>query len=71
MASFRLKFENGLQERGIAVTHNPEEAADAILVINHGEIIERGTHQALLEERGFYYNLYISQYRGVGRDDAF
>ncbi len=38
--------------------------ADAILVINHGEIIERGTHQALLAARGFYYNLYISQFKG-------
>jgi glycosyltransferase involved in cell wall biosynthesis len=33
MASFRLKFENGLQKRGIAVTHLPEQDADAILVI--------------------------------------
>ena len=31
--SFRLKFEAGLEARGIAVTHNPDEASDAILVI--------------------------------------
>ena len=38
--------------------------ADAILVINHGEIIERGTHQALLANQGFYHNLYVSQFKG-------
>ncbi|MBN2390029.1 MAG: ABC transporter ATP-binding protein [Anaerolineae bacterium] len=38
--------------------------ANAILVINHGEIIERGTHDALLAQRGFYYNLYMSQFKG-------
>jgi len=38
--------------------------ADVILVINDGEIIERGTHRALLEKRGFYDNLYMSQFKG-------
>ncbi len=33
MASFRLKFEDGLGKRGIDVTHNPDDDADAILVI--------------------------------------
>jgi ATP-binding cassette subfamily B protein len=37
--------------------------ADAILVINQGEIIERGTHNALLANKGFYYHLYISQFK--------
>jgi len=31
--------------------------ADQILVINNGEIIERGTHHTLLAEQGFYYRL--------------
>jgi ATP-binding cassette subfamily B protein len=38
--------------------------ADEILVINEGEIIERGTHEALLGQRGFYNNLYMSQFKG-------
>ena len=38
--------------------------ADQVLVINHGEIIERGNHQGLLEQKGFYYNLYMSQFKG-------
>ncbi len=37
--------------------------ADQLLVIGEGRIIERGTHETLLAQRGFYYNLYMSQYR--------
>lgn len=37
--------------------------ADRILVINEGEIIERGDHDELLAQQGFYYNLYMSQFR--------
>jgi ATP-binding cassette subfamily B multidrug efflux pump len=38
--------------------------ADNILVINDGEIIERGSHGELLAKRGFYHNLYMSQFKG-------
>ena len=38
--------------------------ADKILVIRDGEIIERGTHDGLLAQRGFYHNLYMSQFKG-------
>jgi ATP-binding cassette subfamily B protein len=38
--------------------------ADKILVINDGEIIERGTHHELLDKEGFYHNLYMSQFKG-------
>lgn len=37
--------------------------ADIILVMNNGKIIEQGNHQQLLEQKGFYYNLYNSQYQ--------
>ena len=36
--------------------------ADHILVMNHGDIIEQGTHETLLEKGGFYANLYNSQF---------
>ncbi|MHB1357624.1 MAG: ATP-binding cassette domain-containing protein, partial [Anaerolineae bacterium] len=36
--------------------------ADEVLVIDRGEIIERGTHESLLALRGFYYHLYMSQF---------
>ncbi len=38
--------------------------ADQVLVINDGEIVEQGTHQELLERRGFYHHLYMSQFKG-------
>jgi ATP-binding cassette subfamily B multidrug efflux pump len=38
--------------------------ADKILVVNDGRIIERGTHDELLAQRGFYHNLYMSQFKG-------
>ncbi|MCX8033126.1 MAG: ABC transporter ATP-binding protein/permease [Thermoleophilia bacterium] len=36
--------------------------ADVILVMNQGAIVEQGTHQELLARRGFYYELYNSQF---------
>ncbi|MEG0307241.1 MAG: ABC transporter ATP-binding protein [Clostridium sp.] len=36
---------------------------DRIMVIDGGEIVESGTHEELLKLRGFYYNLYMAQYR--------
>ncbi len=38
--------------------------ADQVLVINDGEIIERGTHDELLAQGGFYYTMYMSQFKG-------
>jgi len=38
-------------------------SADQVLVINDGRIIERGDHETLLRQQGFYHNLYMSQYR--------
>lgn len=38
--------------------------ADSIVVINNGEIVEQGNHEELLERRGFYHHLYMSQFKG-------
>lgn len=35
--------------------------ADAIMVLENGEIIERGTHEQLLEMKGRYYELYTGK----------
>ena len=37
--------------------------ADVILVVQDGRIIERGSHRALMEQKGAYYALYTRQYR--------
>ena len=36
--------------------------AKAIMVLEHGNIIERGTHEQLLEEKGQYYQLYTGAF---------
>jgi ATP-binding cassette subfamily B protein len=38
--------------------------ADNVVVIRDGEIVEQGTHQQLLDRRGFFYHLYMSQFKG-------
>lgn len=38
------------------------QGADNILVVDRGNVVEQGTHEELMEKRGFYYRLYISQF---------
>ena len=40
--------------------------ADLILVMDHGNIVEQGTHKELLDKGGFYAALYNSQFEQVG-----
>jgi ATP-binding cassette subfamily B multidrug efflux pump len=39
--------------------------ADKVIVIRDGEIVEQGTHQQLLDARGFFHQLYMSQFKGL------
>ncbi len=44
--------------------------ADLILVMNNGDIIEKGTHKELLDKKGFYADLYNSQFTGAKIEEA-
>nr|MCR5229879.1 ABC transporter ATP-binding protein/permease [Solobacterium sp.] len=36
--------------------------ADLILVLNHGDVVEQGTHESLMKAKGFYYQMYSAQF---------
>ena len=38
--------------------------ADVIVVMDHGQVVETGNHQQLLEKQGAYYALYMAQFAG-------
>ena len=40
-------------------------SADIILVMRDGHIVEQGSHTELLQKKGFYHELYCSQFAGV------
>jgi ATP-binding cassette subfamily B protein len=44
--------------------------ADQVLVVEGGQIVERGTHQELLDRGGAYYRLYSRQFLRAEGDDA-
>jgi len=58
-----LKLMKGRTSFVIAHRLSTIREADQVLVINHGEIIERGRHEELLAQGGFYEHLYSSQFR--------
>lgn len=49
---------------GFIIAHrlSTVQNADQILVVDHGSIVEQGTHEELMTKKGFYYKLYASQY---------
>jgi ATP-binding cassette subfamily B multidrug efflux pump len=66
-------IERVLRDRtSIVVAHrlSTVQRADQIIVLHHGELRERGTHQQLLSARGLYWRLYKLQYADDSRADA-
>jgi len=59
-----LRLMEGRTSFVIAHRLSTIRSADQILVINDGQIVERGTHQELLAMDGFYNNMYFSQFKG-------
>ena len=65
-------MERLMQNRtSFVIAHRLSTIRDAqlILVMNHGDIVETGTHEALLAAGGFYADLYNSQFVGVSNDE--
>ena len=60
-----LRLMRGRTSFVIAHRLSTIRSADQILVIDHGEIVERGTHEELLARQGFYRQLYTSQFRAT------
>jgi len=45
--------------------------ADQIIILKHGRIVERGTHEELLELKGEYFKIYREQYKDILEDTLF
>lgn len=58
------EIENKKDITKIIIAHriSAVKDADEIIILHKGEIIERGTHQSLLEQKGNYYQTYCEQY---------
>lgn len=51
----------------LAIAHRLStiQDADLILVLSHGQIVERGNHKQLLDQRGLYYKMFLLQQKGT------
>lgn len=60
-----LKLMNGRTSFIIAHRLSTIRDADMIMVIDGGKIVEKGTHNDLIQGNGIYSNMYFSQYRNT------
>ena len=58
-----LKLMNGRTSFIIAHRLSTIRDADTIMVIDNGEIIEQGSHDSLIKEKGVYFSMYFNQYK--------
>jgi ATP-binding cassette subfamily B protein len=59
-----LKLMEGRTSFVIAHRLSTIRDANAVVVIDQGRIVEKGTHAELLAKKGFYHHLYMSQFKG-------
>lgn len=60
-----IKAEKSMTKIIIAHRISAVKDADEIIILNDGEIVERGNHFSLLSKKGQYYNIYQQQYEGL------
>jgi ATP-binding cassette subfamily B multidrug efflux pump len=60
-----LKIMQGRTSFIIAHRLNTIRDADTILVIDHGEIIEEGSHELLMDRQGIYYHMFSDQFKNM------
>ncbi|BBF43392.1 lipid A export ATP-binding/permease protein MsbA [Lachnospiraceae bacterium KM106-2] len=65
-----LRSLQGMTKVIIAHRISAVRNADEIIILDHGEIAERGTHEQLLEHQGLYYKTYEAQYGARLRKEA-
>ena len=58
----REEFEQLIEDRHAARRRRDFRAADQILVVSGGQVVERGTHDDLLARDGVYADLYRTQF---------
>lgn len=60
-----LKVMDGRTSFIIAHRLNTIREADTIMVIDHGEVVEKGSHNELIYKQGIYYNMFFNQFKNV------
>jgi ATP-binding cassette subfamily B protein len=61
-----LKLMEGRTSFIIAHRLSTIKDADTIMVIDHGQIVEKGNHENLVKKEGIYHNMYYSQFKNLG-----
>lgn len=60
-----LKVMDGRTSFIIAHRLNTIREADTIMVVDHGKIVEKGSHDELIDKQGIYYRMFFNQFKNI------